>query len=358
MTKNLKNILFACVAVALAFALLEGGSRLYLWFQEEPLQSAGQETLAFDVDDLTPYVFFKPLPSLELRPHDQYFFEFDGKKVSAQKQPEEYRIFIMGGSVAQGYGASSPEKKFYNILENLLNEKQPNPGKRYFRVISAGRLGYVSAQELIFLLMGVLDFQPDMAVHLNGVNDVLAVGQYQEGPGYPFYFQTLGKALKAAKASQAIDKALDHSAFFSGISQMFDKYKRSAGNLISTNISRHYRRNMTQAAQILNANGVETFFILQPILLYKKTRSPEEEPIAKRMARQSIQLWKTTYPQFAESLKKISEESNIHWEDFRGVFDEVPETLFSDSVHLNDRGQEALAQALFEAIKDAAYKRE
>ena len=110
-------------------------------------------------------MFFRSLPSLELRPNVTFFFKFNGKIVRAQKDPREYRIFILGGSVAQGYGASSPEKRFYRLLEKKLNGTEPKNFK--FNVISAGRLGYVSAQELVFLMMGVLDFNPNLVVHLN-----------------------------------------------------------------------------------------------------------------------------------------------------------------------------------------------
>ncbi|MFQ5672967.1 MAG: hypothetical protein ACE5G9_07725 [Nitrospinales bacterium] len=358
MKKTRKNILFALAAILLVFAVLEGGSRLYQRFTSDELHSVGRETLAFAVDDLSPYVLFRPLPSLELRPGEKYFFDFDGVTVTAEKPPGEYRIFIMGGSVAKGYGASAPDKKFYRILETLLNENRPEQSRKHFKVISAGRLGYVSAQELILLLMGIFDFHPDMVIHLNGANDIIAVAQRQESPGYPFYFQSLKKALKAVTLERQIDQTLGKSAFLSALGRMFKKYRTSIPDLTATNITRHYTRNMRQTAQFLSANGIETFFILQPVLLYKKEPSPGEQALVNNKTAQSVQIWKTTYPRLAETLKTISGEEKIHWRDFRGAFDTTGETVFTDSVHFNNRGQGILAHALFEAIKTTAYGKE
>lgn len=355
MNSLFKKFLFAAAAILIFFVILEGGSRLYNYFQKDSLQSIGREALAFNVEDLSPYVLFRKLPSLEMRADANFYYEFDDEKVTGQKSPGEYRIFIMGGSVAKGYGASAPEKKFHRLLENLLNENRPEHINRTFNVVSAGRLGYVSAQELVLLLMGALDFRPDMVIHLNGFNDIIAVTQYHETPGYPFYFQSMVRAIKSVKAGQVLDRALEQSAFFSNVSKMMKKYKTGPGNFSSENIVRHYTRNMNQVAQILYANHIETYLFLQPTIFDKKSKSPTEQKFIDQRRLQNRQIFLTTYPQLAESLKRISEEHQVHWGDFRGVFDEVPETVFNDSAHFNDVGQKVMARAMYDEIKSTAY---
>ena len=354
MKQALKNIFFAVIAIVIFFALLEGGTRLARWFKEDQMQSIGKKTLAFDVDDLNPYVFFRSLPSLELRPDDNYFYKFDEKEITAKKTPEEYRIFVMGGSVARGYGASAPEKKFYHIFERLLNENRPESITRRFNVISAGRLGYVSAQELILLLMGVLDFHPDLVIHLNGFNDVLSFTQYKELPGHPIYFQSLVKALKGVKAGQTVDRVSNRSAFFSEVKKMIQKYKTSSSSNSSINIARHYERNMRHISQILSANQIKGYLILQPLIYDKKNKSQSEEKQIKEIGSTRPILF-TSLQMFAESLALIGKEEDIHWGNFRGVFEDFSETVFVDTVHLNDKGQEILARALWKEIKPIVY---
>lgn len=351
----IKKIIFAGAAILIFLVILEGASRLYNYFQKDSLQSIGREVLAFNVEDLSPYVLFRKLPSLEMRGDGDFFYEFDDEKVTGQKAPGEYRIFIMGGSVAKGYGASVPEKKFHRLLENLLNENRPPQVKRTYNVVSAGRLGYVSAQELVLLLMGTLDFHPDMVIHLNGFNDIIAVTQYQETPGYPFYFQSMVRAIKSVKIGRVLDSALEQSALLSNVSQMMKKYKPGPGNYSSMNITRHYARNMGQIAQMLRSSGIEAYFFLQPTIYDKKIKSPEEQNFIDQRRIQNRQVLLNTYPLLADSLNRISEEHQVHWSDFRGVFDGVPEKVFNDSAHFNDRGQEVLAKAMYEEIKDTAY---
>ena len=70
---------------------------------------------------------------------------------------------------------------------------------------------------------------------------------------------------------------------------MAKKYKAPADNdLTSQNIVRHYRRNMTQAAQILNANKVPAILILQPTIHRKKHQSQQE------MLLHTYSLWRPT----------------------------------------------------------------
>lgn len=355
MRKPLKNTIFALIIIMLFFALLEGGTRLIQWFKNEQLESVGRKTLAFNVKDLSPYVFFGSLPSLEMRSNGDYFFEFDGKKVTGKKAADEYRIFIMGGSVARGYGASAQGKKFYSVLERLLNENRPENINRIYNVVSAGRLGYVSAQELVFLLMGVLDFHPDLVIHLNGFNEILAFTQYKEPPGYPMYFQSLKKALEAVKIGQVLDKAFDRSAYLSSMKKMFKKYKPLPDIYPAINISRHYTRNMKQIAQILRANNVESYLLLQPIIYYKKDKSEREEKHLKKVGWNRPIIF-NTYPKFIESLNRIAKEEGVNSGELLDIFNETQETVFLDTVHLNDQGQEILAHALWKKIKPAVYK--
>jgi lysophospholipase L1-like esterase len=354
---RIKVFIFSIAAIVGVFLFLEFGDRaLKAFLPKDALKSPGSETLAFNTNDLAPYSFFGKLPSLELRPNDDFFFEFNGKKVASQKTQNEIRIFILGGSVAQGYGASTPTKKYYQILENKLNDNKPEHINKTFNIISAGRLGYVSGQELALLINGILDFQPDVTIHLNGANDVMSVSQYNESPGFPFYFQSLKKALEASKLEKELDQTLGESAFLSDLKSMLKKYKTSSFDLTTKNIVRHYKRNMQTTAQILRANGVNAYFFLQPLLQFKSKKSSQENKFFKTSRTQSTQMWKSTYPLMGNSLKEISESTGVNWKDLGNAFNEEEKMVFTDSVHLTDLGQSLLAKTIFEEIKTELYR--
>ncbi len=353
---RIKTFVFSIAAIFGVLLILEFGDRaLKAFFPKDALQRPGSESLAFNSNDLSPYSFFGKLPSLELRPNDNFFFEFDGKKVTAQKAQNEFRIFILGGSVAQGYGASTLDKKYYKILEKKLNDNKPEPIKKKFNVVSAGRLGYVSGQELALLINGVLDFKPDMTIHLNGANDVITVSQYNESPGFPFYFQSLKKALEASKLEKELDQTLGESVFLTDLKNMLKKYKTSSIDLTTKNIVRHYKRNMLASAQILKANGVDAYFFLQPLLQFKSKKSSEENKFIKTSRTQAVKMWGSTYPLMGNSLKETSESTGVKWKDLRNAFDAEEKTVFTDSVHLTDLGQALLAEIIFQEIKTELY---
>ena len=351
MKPKLKQIFFTLIAVTLVFGVLETGARLIKLLSGNALEKVGEKALAFQAEDLQPYVFFQSLPSLELRPHGDFFFDFNGKTVKHEKELGEYRIFILGGSVAKGFGATSSNKSYHQILETLLNKDAQRSEIRSYNVVSAGRLGYVSAQELILLQMGVLEFKPDLVIHLNGANDILTVTQYQEPPGYPFYHQSLKRSLQAVKVSKTIDETISKSAILSELEAMFKKYRKSNPEITAHNIARHYRRNMTQSIQLLNANNIPGLIILQPLLLGKKELVGKEEASIKKLSQNNRHIWLSTFGKLELSLNEISEKTGIPWKNFRGVFDDQQEEVFGDTIHLNDRGQRLLAKALLPLVE-------
>lgn len=83
--------------------------------------------------------------------------------------PSEFRIVVTGGSVAYGWGASAPEKRFVSVLEKrLLNIFSA----RQVRVINAGVPDFEAVDELTLYLHHLRKMQPDMIVMFTGFNDL------------------------------------------------------------------------------------------------------------------------------------------------------------------------------------------
>jgi len=132
-----------------------------------------------------------------LTPHrdESFSFVFNDERVYESKLDNEFRILVVGGTIASGYGVSSLNERFYKVFENQLN--QASKGINY-RVFSAGVKDYVSGQILMQLQLGLLDFKPDMILYIDGYMDFFAHKIYRQPPGAPKFFIEYQKFLEIA----------------------------------------------------------------------------------------------------------------------------------------------------------------
>ncbi|MBD21415.1 MAG: hypothetical protein CMM37_10280 [Rhodospirillaceae bacterium] len=115
---------------------------------------------------------------------DQFgFFNRHDLKRLKHKSPNEFRIILVGGSGAQGHGASSNGKMFHNLLEEGLNKQFKSDGVsiKVFNLAVAGFEAYLFPS----LLKNIgHKIQPDLILAYTGANDT-----YQIAAGGAF-FQT------------------------------------------------------------------------------------------------------------------------------------------------------------------------
>jgi len=85
-----------------------------------------------------------------------------------QKQDEQFRILLIGGSTAMGLGATEAESILANQLESEVRSRRP---KINAFVINAAVGDYSSVQELIYLATELIYLRPSLVVCLDGFND-------------------------------------------------------------------------------------------------------------------------------------------------------------------------------------------
>jgi hypothetical protein len=115
------------------------------------------------------------------------------------KRPDEYRIVLIGGSGAQGWGASSNEKSMARILERLLNER--NDGRTY-RVINMAMGSTLTYQNFIALNRWGHPLQPDLILSYSGINDYVVPLIHENMRDAHYYFNELNALALAARASE------------------------------------------------------------------------------------------------------------------------------------------------------------
>jgi len=99
-----------------------------------------------------------------------FFIDFDLLN-PPEKEENEYRIILIGGSGAQGWGGQSNEKMFYQKLEKKLNSSPALQGRK-ITVINMAMAGSVSYQNFLALNKWGHQLEPDLIVSYSGVNDL------------------------------------------------------------------------------------------------------------------------------------------------------------------------------------------
>jgi len=102
----------------------------------------------------------------EIPPSRQMFFRPDS--FAAEKGPDEFRIFCLGGSTVQGRPFAI-ETSFTTWLEINLQAADP---KRHWEVVNCGGVSYASYR-LVPILQEVLGYEPDLIILYTGHNEFL-----------------------------------------------------------------------------------------------------------------------------------------------------------------------------------------
>jgi lysophospholipase L1-like esterase len=132
-----------------------------------------------------PYVMFAGLPGEQ----DHNELGYRGELPPLQKDPGEFRIFVLGGSAVYGKGPR------HLTIPRHLWAMARLAGHRQVRVFNWGVVSQVSGQELATLALRTVRYAPDLVVLYSGGNDVYASYTSDPRPGYPFNFVVQQRAV-------------------------------------------------------------------------------------------------------------------------------------------------------------------
>ena len=186
-------------------------------------------------NELHPYVMFRPAARatyVSSEPHAMsrhqskvyLYTSEDGFRVSAAdydlpktKPPAQLRIAFLGSSAVQL--GSTYETTLPGSLKRLLQAKYPG---RDIEVINAGIQSCVSRQSIAQFLFTVRDYQPDVVILYDGVNDIGLPLTYESRANYPFAWASPNNSLSrewaiaeismlSSRSSSVPDSILDKS---------------------------------------------------------------------------------------------------------------------------------------------------
>ena len=181
-----RKALSAAVWLIAPILLLETGARLLLPSRETGLLASRPvaalypdlaeperifEEVTAESLEWRPYELFAMRPGLEGRHFSTNALGLRGGETSPSKPEGVFRIAVLGGSAAWGYGSSSNAATVPALLQAGLLRRRPD---LTIEVLNAAQPGYVSTQQLIFFHREVAKLEPDLVLLLDGYNDIVA----------------------------------------------------------------------------------------------------------------------------------------------------------------------------------------
>lgn len=127
-----------------------------------------------------------------------FFTEFELEEPPS-KAPGEFRIVLIGGSGAQGWGAQTNEFMLYRQLEELLNQRFAEKTEITVNIINMAMGGSITYQNFIALNRWGHQLEPDLILSYSGRNDFYVPIHDQHLLDSYYYFTSINTLVIAAQ---------------------------------------------------------------------------------------------------------------------------------------------------------------
>lgn len=314
-------------------------------------------------NEYKPYLLWRTVPGKVTEFYKINSRGLRGHEFSKHKESGVYRIVMVGGSAAWGWGASSNETTIEGYLERYLNDIQ---NVKQIEVLNFAQSGYTSSQEII-LWREILEYDPDLIIHYTGFNDIyigflgLSPGwnypEIQEGVLSEDMFSVFFKAfrLKLKAILNATQGFMESFRLYSSIEYRLklifeSKNKTRVAFSNSSDIADIFSENMYFSTKVAESYDASILIFLQPVLLIdKKPLTDWENALltdyeSSYPGRSSYYL--STYDLMVQKLK----ERGVIFVDGSSVFGGVNANIYLDTVHYFDQGNELIAKKIGDII--------
>jgi lysophospholipase L1-like esterase len=338
----------------------------------------------------------------------------DRDPIPLVKPQNEVRIFLLGGSTAFGYGASSNKTTISEYLEQRLQQRiqqqqaspqlyqseilpkkpdiSPDPKKEQqekpksitkptqikpgqYRVINAAVPGYASGNELAQLALEVLKYKPDLIVILNGYEDLMLPSKEEATQVPPIKNFLDNPATEIVAYLNQFLEPIENRSYLAKIAQnsWLEQVKNSkqADFLLNEETSKlvkhlpsnqeelqkrvdRYVAHQKQIVNLSTAALVPVVVAVQPEITGRNPSqlTDPEGAIATDLGRTYIQQMRDDYPVLIEGIQKLAKTFpyNLKVVDLYQLSDQYPSPSFIDPIHLSETANQKVAEQLYYAI--------
>lgn len=276
------------------------------------------------------------------------------------KREDRVKILTFGGSTMWGAGARDHGTIPSHIAKELEGLKF-----RDFHVTNHGEDGYVFTQELISLFLELRRGNtPDIAIFYHGVNDSDAVGQTGRS-GLPLNEANRVREFNIEPTSR--DYFREKSKFVLGSINLAERMRPRPPAPIPPLVSppvgepepspteeflQIYRNNVRTVQALADEFGFEAFYFWQPRLLSKELISEEERRIIDSFGGEAATALQS---KIYETMKGF-DPGEARFYDLQRLFDNRPETIYSDAVHIGEDDNRLVAQAIVEQLVNSSER--
>lgn len=267
-------------------------------------------------------------------------YGFRGDEISKYKQEDVFRIIMVGGSTTFGSGSTSDKTTIPGFLQEKFNREELS---KKIEVINAGLPGATSKEELNYVKNYLLGFNPDFLIIYDGWNDARYVSRtiienkqakdeepllfkLQYFPEYrtPFVIYRVFIAPIQGQKTSSIEEGFD------------------------PNVAKIWKERLLEICKSGKEKNISTLVIVQPIVgTGNKELSSDESKYAPHAGWIKYRTTVKILNSMADSVIDL-EPICYKTSDLRNVFDGIIEPVFYDHGHVNDLGNEIVANKIFQ----------
>lgn len=290
------------------------------------------------------------------------------KEISIEKDTNVFRIILLGGSTAWGYGSTSNGTTIAGYLEQNLQNQDTS---RKYEVINFTQFGYNSTQEFI-QWNDITSYKPNLVIHFTGYNDIYTgFLKRPAGWNHPFIQESIltanhWRAITTLLGSEVTD-FLNKSYLFRAL--IFKLNRKSSLPSCQKftdmkNIINIFSRNVTSITQIASAENIPVLFILQPhLFVEEKPLSPIEQHLVEVFKQNysdcddPVKYFKDGYMQQNSALQKLTQTfpKTFNYIDGRDFFKHTFTSIYFDIVHYSDFGNSIVAAEIARIIQSNLF---
>lgn len=395
MNTTLRRLLVITINVVVLIgllALLEFGVR---WIQARRLGPRAYEP-ASHMDRWTAWRNAPDYDRGDIR-HNHQGFRRD-EDVGLEKPANTVRIFFLGGSTAVGceglFRDLDPEwQKLYNrdLIDVYLQQKlQDRHPERRWEVINGATSEFRMHQHLMLIFARLLLYKPNMAIFLDGHNDMSGIMGNDQQVYDPYAATPHGEEFQSMVYPRSLRSLLfinaawlrNNSVLFAGMQRRVisavrdDEFgvaldrgqpvpvpvefqdlqpalqKRARGNLAR---QVYYTEMAERLHNALAHAGVLSLFSMQPeLILSGKPPTAAEAKFASHFraisGRYATYMWENLQPLIARAMAESARRKGYTFVDLRYVYQNVREKTFTDYCHLTPKGNQLVAEQLYSAM--------
>ena len=298
----------------------------------------------YELDGILKYVPNQNMETISINSHG-----FRGHDFSEKKDLDTYRIFIVGGSTTFGGGTTSDDTTMPSFLQKKFDVTHSD---KKIEILNAGIGSAYSYSEKYLIENYLIKFQPDLIIIYSGGNDANnRYGVEYTVPGIsisqltPYVEQTdfVGSVKKFIKEINYRSPFV-LMKIYKGMEQNFTPSESTTNQ-----VQELWTTRMGEICKANNDVGIKTIILVQPMLGSGNKQLSTDEKIL--LENYGTYMEDTLYilNKIAGSLVEL--ENICHGTyDLRMIFDDVKEPLLFDHLHVNDLGNEIVAEEIYEIL--------